>query len=376
MLQQLRRGAVEAAVRLAAPLVRSRRAEIPANVERILVLQLQQVGDTMIFSPTLVALRRKYPSARIDVLANAVSAQLYRYSPLVDHVYVHPGRSFDKPTRIARRKLMGELRGIRYDVAIADVTQRSFSYGLTAWQTGAPVRLGFDDEGHGVFFSHRFVSRNDRSFLEANLELAAALGAEVDAAQEAFFFSSADDHAADALYATLPDGDGPVVLIHPASNWQSKTWFPERWAAVADSLVEIEGARIAFVGTKAESPYVEKIRAAMEYESVSYAGKTSLTGLGAVLARCDLFIGTDSGPRHIAGALRRPQVTLMSSLDLPHRWTLSRANETVLRTDPPCNSCQLSMCAHRTCMDLISIERVLEACRERLPRAQATQLSA
>jgi ADP-heptose:LPS heptosyltransferase len=100
------------------------------------------------------------------------------------------------------------------------------------------------------------------------------------------------------------------------------------------------------------------------------AGETDLCQLGALIARADLFVGTDSGPRHVAGAVRCPQVTVMSSLDDPWRWGLDRPSEVILRTDPSCHGCMLSECSHRLCLDLISADRVIAACQELLTPAR------
>jgi heptosyltransferase I len=149
----------------------------------------------------------------------------------------------------------------------------------------------------------------------------------------------------------------PFVVLHPGSNWQSKTWYAERWAAVAEGLAPLHPV---LVGT--DAPLVDAIGRAIRGPWTSLVGKTDLCQLGAVMERAELCVTTDSGPRHIAGALGRPLVTVMSSLDQPHRWSLQRPNEVVLRTDPPCAACLLSYCSHRTCMDRLTVDMVLSAC--------------
>ena len=366
-----RRVIVHAALRVAEVIVSRRRgaSSRPRAVERILILQLQQVGYTVIFSPALRALRSHFPNAQIDVLGNGVSAQIYKACPFVNHLYVDRWSRYGERRLLPLARLIRVIRRQRYDCVIADVTQRSFRYGLIAFLSGAPVRVGFDDEGHGVFFTHRLRSPAGASFLECNLLAARALGAPTDAMPEAFFYGEEDADHAERLLTEVDDGPGPLVVMHPASNWQSKTWYPERWAEIADRLTAERQARIVFVGTKAEAEYVEGIRALMSAPSVSFAGRTDLAQLGAVVDRCELFVGTDSGPRHIAGALGKPQVTIMSSLDFPHRWTLARPSEIVLRTDPECSACQLSQCGHRRCMDLIDAERAFAACRSLIAHA-------
>jgi ADP-heptose:LPS heptosyltransferase len=297
---------------------------------KILLLQLQQVGDSMAVSPLIRALHQRYPDMMLDVLASPAAQAVHRKSP-----HVHAMRT--------------AARGIRYDCVLACVNQVSFRYALIAALTGARRRLGFDVGGAGFLFTRRMSIPPGMNVLKANMLLAAALDADAANPVEEFWFDDADREAAAHL---VPER--PYVVIHPGSNWQSKTWYADRWAAVADALAPLVPV---FVGTAAEAPLVDEIG-----RGISLVGKTDLCQLGAVMERAELCITTDSGPRHIAGALGRPLVTVMSSLDEPYRWTFDRPNEIVLRTDPPCAACLLSYCSHRTCMDRVTVDAVLSAC--------------
>jgi ADP-heptose:LPS heptosyltransferase len=297
---------------------------------KILLLQLQQVGDSMAVSPLLRALHQRYPDMILDVLASPAAKAVHRKSP---HVHA----------------ILTAARGVRYDCVLACVNQVSFRYAMIAALTGARRRLGFDVDGAGFLFTRRMSIPPGMNVLKANMLLAAALDADATNPVEEFWFDNADREAAAHL---VPEQ--PYVVIHPGSNWQSKTWYADRWAAVADALAPLVPV---FVGTAAEAPLVEQIG-----RGISLVGKTDLCQLGAVMERAELCITTDSGPRHIAGALGRPLVTVMSSLDEPYRWAFDRPNEVVLRTDPPCAACLLSYCSHRTCMDRLTVDAVLSAC--------------
>ena len=360
-----RDGLRRATLGAAAWALRGRGRARPGACDRLLLLQLQNVGDSMIFSRTLQALRARYPSATIDLLVNPVSAQLYARCPLVDRLWVVP-----KGTRggLPSREMLRELRARHYDYAVADITQVSARYGMIAALVGAKASVGFDMAQGGRFFSHRIEVPPAASFVECNLLLARTLGADPSSFGERFYYAANDAALVDDLLSRH-GVRGAFVAIHPTSNWQSKTWFPERWAQLADALVERHGLTVVFVGTAAEAPYVATIREQMTVGSVVLNGTTDLPQLGALLDRAALVVGTDSGPRHIAGALGRPQVTVMSSQDHAHRWGLDRPNEIVLRADPECVGCLLSTCGHRLCMDLIDVSRVLAACGEVLARA-------
>jgi 3-deoxy-D-manno-octulosonic-acid transferase/heptosyltransferase-1 len=260
---------------------------------------------------------------------------------------------------------MRRIREEKYDLVIADVTQRSLRYGMVARATGAPIRAGFDSDGRGFMYNLRLSLPDQMDFVDCNLQLAAALGAPSTNRQLECFYDASDAEHAEALLAGFGDAR-PLIAIHPVSNWQSKTWFVHRWANLADELVERLGARVVFVGSARERPYIEAVNRDAAHQHGSLAGMTTLAQLGAVFARADLVISTDSGPRHIASAMQRPQVTLMSSFDLPYRWQFGWPTETVLRTDPACSPCFQNFCSHRQCMAEITEEAVLNACVERL----------
>ncbi len=340
----------------------------PRELRRILVVQLQQVGDTVIFAPALRAIRERYPDARIDVLAHRVGAQLYRSCPIVDEIIEDPSWGKRWLHLLPLRTLM-RLRARRYDAVVTDVTESSFAYSLLAWLVGAPVRAGFNQASRGALYNGRVPYDDSRGLLQSNLELARALGADVSVPREGIFVGEADRaHARSLLVRHAMLESSPLVLIHPATNWESKLWFEDRWAAVADALVERYGASVLFVGTAAEGPLIERVRAHMRHRSSAAVGETDLPQLAALLEHADLFLGTDSGPRHLAGALGRPQVTIFSAQDYPTRWALDRPNEIRLRSDVACSPCLSAICPRgdRLCTRLIETAQVVEACARHL----------
>jgi ADP-heptose:LPS heptosyltransferase len=327
---------------VAGPAIRRDRDAALPDRPKILLLQLQQIGDSMMVSPLLRALRRRYPNATLDLLTTSVAQAVHRKSPHINRMYVVP----------TWREALGAIRAVRYDCVMACVNQVSFRYAAIAALTGARRRIGFNVDGAGFLYTRSLMVPEGVDVIRANMLLGVAVDADVSAPAEEFWFDDADRAAVAPLV-----GSQPYVVMHPSSNWQSKTWYPDRWAAVADALAPLHAV---FVGTDAK--LVDEITLAMHSPSTSLVGRTDLCQLGAVMERAELVVTTDSGPRHIAGALGRPLVTVMSSLDKPYRWTLSRPNEIVLRTDPSCAACLLSYCSHRTCMDRITVDAVLSAC--------------
>ena len=344
-----------------------RRRPLPAGFapRRILILQLQQLGDSVIFTGALQALRARFPDATIDILASGTSRHVYARWPGLGTLHVaadwRTGRGGNRLRPLL--PLLRALRRRRYDLAVTDIAQQSFKYSLIAWATGAPVRVGFNVNGRGFLHTIQIPYRTGASYFACNLELAAALGADVRGARDAVWFGPDDVAAAESLLARLAvHPERPLVLMHPGSNWQSKTWFEDRWATLADRLIAEADAEVVLVGTEGEREYVERVRERMSAHARSAAGLTTIAQLAALAARAQLFVGTDSGPRHIAGATGVPSVMLMSAQEDTDNWIGFRAQETVLRRLPDCHGCFASTCSHRTCMAMISVDDALQAC--------------
>lgn len=371
-----RREVIEASLRAATRLVGSRllRELELSKIRKIIILQLQNVGDSVAFTPALRAIRTQFPNAKIDLLCSPIASEFYRKCPYVDGVIT------DHWFHARLRGLRSELRLLRairrhgYDLAITDASQTSASYGLLSFATGAHMRLGFGVENRGFLYTAPLLPVANDHFIRDNLRIAEALGARGSSNLVECYFDEQDIEYARSIITALGTPN-PVFAIHPVANWQSKTWFPDRWAAVADALSERHGGVVLFVGTAAERDYIGTIQGLMRSAAHSVAGQTNLSQLAALLSHCQLFLGTDSGPRHIAAGTQRLQITIMSSQDYRTRWDFRRSTEIILRTDPPCSPCFQPFCSHRRCMAEISVQTVLDACDQLLgtcmPRSES-----
>ncbi len=334
---------------------------------RILVLQIQQLGDTLAASGVVRAVSRRYPGASIDVLASPVAAGVYARSSHVRRIHTVARSTHALGRALAWARAIRVARRERYDCVLACTNHVSVRHGLLAWLTGAPERVGFDRGGRGFFFTVRLPVRTERSCYEENMDLARAVdclfGASEGEPADIAFDGSDERQVAALLVAHHIPAGRPLVVLHPGANWQSKTWYAERWSTVADALA-VDGYHPVFVGVASEAPLVQSIRLAMQQTSASLLGCITVPELAALLTQAALFVGTDSGPRHVAAAVGCLQVTIMSAQDVVTRWRIPGARETILRSEPPCAGCLQSSCSHRRCMNGIGADAVVRACRE------------
>jgi len=318
--------------------------------ERIVVRAPNWIGDVVLSLGAVRDLRRNFPRARLEVLARAWVADLYRAVGEVDAV------------RIARspRADADALRGA-FDAGV--VLPNSFGTALALWRAGIPERWGYATEGRRLLLTRapRVPARvRGRSQVYYYRAMLAGVGLHVSAAPDVSLRCPpewTESARADRLLG--PDGDGEWVGVNPGAFYgTAKRWLPERFAAVADTLAE-RGARIVLVGGASERPIGEAIAAQMRSPTRVLCGETTLPELVGVLARLRLLVTNDSGPMHLAAALGVPVVAVFGPTDWRETHPVGDAHR-IVREPVHCSPCGLRECPidHR-CMRRVTVDRVL-----------------
>jgi heptosyltransferase-2 len=322
--------------------------------ERVLVRAPNWVGDVVLSLPALRDLRRRFPTARLEVLARPWVADLYRAVGDVDAVAESRGHAAD----------VSALRG-RHDLGV--LLPNSFGTALVLWRAGVSERWGYATEGRSFLLTRscpvpaRVRGRSQVYYYRAMLE---GLGLAVEGDPDASL-ACPPEWAARAE-ALLGDA-GPWIGVNPGAFYgTAKRWLPERFAAAAGLLAREAGARVAVVGGASERPLGEAIAGQLRARARVLCGETTLADLVGVLSRLRLLLTNDSGPMHLAAALGTPTVAVFGSTDWREtapRSPLSR----VVREETECAPCLLRECPidHR-CMTRVGVDRVVAAARELL----------
>jgi ADP-heptose:LPS heptosyltransferase len=354
--------------------------------ERILAVKLADLGDALLATPALRALRTTYPAARLDALVTPHTADLVRHSGLVDRVLTFPKHDYDAPRDLLRpqhlRRLLGfyaMLRRERYDT-VALFHHLSTGYGRLKWRllataTGAARVAGLaPGPGYG-WLTHPVADQGfgARHEVEYGLAIAEALGATT--ADRALALPPFPDEEERAARWLGPD-TSRYLVVHAGSGGYSRArrWDPGRFAVVASTLAQRFGLRIVIVGThQDDGDAVAEDLAAMVPAAPSMLnlqGKTDLADLAAILRRCRLFLGADSGVMHLAAAAGAPVVAIFGPSN--HRAWAPWAPDhrvAIVRLGIPCSPCSYvgtgvglrEGCAARTCMAELATEQVLDA---------------
>lgn len=285
---------------------------MPKSQPRILIVRLSAIGDVLHGLPVLCALREALPTAFIGWVAEGVSAQLLKNHLALDELITVPRKWLKSPRTVLN--LRRQLRALRFDVAID--MQGLTKSALAATLSGAQVRIGYD--GHdgrelSRWLNNTLVTASGTHVIDRNLELLKPLGIALPAVQFHLDDTPQDVISTQAMLAER-QLHHPFAVINPGAGWPSKVWPAERYAVVANWLGSRHAMRslVVWAGDQ-ERAWAEQIVAGSGGFGV-LAPKTSLRELAAVTRQAALFVGSDTGPLHLAVAVGTPSVGMFGPM--------------------------------------------------------------
>lgn len=342
------------------------------NDSRILIVRLSAIGDALHGLPVLNALRDAMPQAHLAWVVEGRVANLLRGHRALDELITLPRRWLNSPRAIL--DLRRRLRAQNFDVTI-DVQGLTKS-AIAAWLSGAKRRIGFDGkDGREIsrWLNNELVTPTRTHVVDRNLELLAPLG--IKNPQVRF---DLDDTPADAQSV------GQILrncslerfaVINPGAGWPSKLWPPQRYAAVARYLGEQHDLRTLVIwGNDAEHRLAEQVVAGSGGHSL-IAPPTSLSEVAAIARRAVLFVGSDTGPLHLAGAVGTPCVGLYGPSPLDRNGPYGPRHAGVQNVRLSGSSRERRQAGPES-MDAISIDDVCAACERALAQQTPARLSA
>ena len=291
---------------------------------RFLLVHPAFLGDTVFLGPAVRALKARWPGSEVALVVSPRGEAVARRMPGVDEVFVFDKRRTDAGLRGILR-LGARLRAFAPDVAL--VSHPSARSGSVAWLSRAPRRIGYSP-----FCNDRVALDRGRPFVERSLALAARVGAPTGDRRLAL---EPPGELAGYAAEVLRGARRPVVGIVPGAEWATKRWGEERYADLARRL-GATGATILVLGGPSERDLAGAIAGRSGVAVIDSTGNSIAEAL-ALLARCDLVVGGDTGLVHCARALGRPTVLLFGPTD-PGRHVLGE-RERVVRVDLECSPC-------------------------------------
>ncbi len=340
------------------------------NARRVLVVRLDNLGDVLLATPAIRALRRALPRAHLTLLASPAGAPVAPLDPDLDSVLVYqapwmdPDRQLPQdPSREA--STIAEVRRRGYDAAVIFTSyhQSPLPAAYLCYLAGVPLRHAASLDGPGSLLTSRH-RHPDRALheVERGLDLVAGIGVEPAGDDLVLQPRAVDLTAMGELVARQRVDGRPVVVIHPGCRCPSRTYPPEQFAAVAVRLSADLGARIIWTGSADEANWIERLRAKLAEPGVSLAGRTSLSELAALLAASDTLVTNNTGPMHVAAAVKTPVAALFALTNPPEQWHPWRTPYRLLNRPVPCAICYQRVCPHQhECLRGVSPDDVVRA---------------
>jgi heptosyltransferase-2 len=332
--------------------------------DRVLIRQVNWLGDLVMTTPATRAIRSAFPGASLTVQVKHELAGFYDGADWIDEVLPFRRRS-GLAGIVDGWKLFGDLRQRRFDVAV--IFPRSFSSALWPALARIPRRIGYVADGRGFLltdgqdYSGDFLKLHQ---VNDHLELVRrSLGASGDPSDLVLPVDAANRTRMMKWLGARRQREGPLVAMAVAAAYgPAKEWPAERYAALIDRFASLHGAEAVLVGSPGERARCEEVASASRAGALVAAGRTSVGELLALLSLCEGFVGNDSGAMHVAAALGVPTVGIFGSTRPWRTGPLGPATA-VVQHPIDCSPCLQRECrfGHYDCLSSISVESVEEA---------------
>lgn len=347
-----------------------------APIKKILAVRLDHLGDVLMTRPALAALRDRFPSTQIDLLISSDLAQLFedsreirRLIPFQFHWFRRTKKAGFRKRWLERMSLIKQIATEHYDLAIdfrGDLRNILFIF-LAA----IPLRLGYGLTGGGFLLTHTRLFQSEHHRVETNMELLECLNIHEKPPLQSFAYSSQRKNDFWNRFGDrLKPRSQPRLVVHAGAGYPSKRWpfFPE----LLEKMARAELGEIILIGTKEErldSPQ----EGDRDGKMIDLRGETNLGDLPILFDQCDLYIGNDSGPAHLAAAQGLELIILFSGTNDSRQWRPWSDKLHLINHPVPCSPCEAEECPleHHDCMKKITVDQVFNEIESTLQKVSA-----
>lgn len=321
------------------------------------------IGDLLLVTPVLRTLRTNFPAAHVALLADAKLADLVRLNQnLSELITIDKKGHHDKLLNYIR--FIGGIRKQKFDLVINLHKNERASF--IAALSGAKKIVGYSTFGPGLLFDQVIENRKRlKHQVEAHFDvLRETLGiTDIDDRGIEMWLDETAEKSAERIWQQAFPANQRVIGLNIGASWPTKRWPKEYFAELADRLVD-EGFGIAYFGGPMDVEIVDQAINLMKHKNhplvVRCTGKVTLMELAALLKKCCVFVTNDSGPMHIAVAMRVPLVSMFGASPVQGFWPYNDIS-IVLKTPLPCHPCYEHACklGGLECMHAITVDEVI-----------------
>jgi lipopolysaccharide heptosyltransferase II len=344
----------------------------PESIRSILVVRLYFVGDVLLSTPVLAALRQTFPAARITVLIKKRAREILFGNPNVDEVMEYDAVERYHSPRWSLR-LARELRRRRFDLAVDLTGDLRSSWLLFASDPG--FRVGVNHAGLGFLLDRRIPYRADGPVVDHLVSAVEAVGARLpgEAAPRMYLSEEERVRAHSILSGVKIESGDAYVALAPGANWPFRRWPAERFGQLAAFARDGLGLPSVVLGSPDDGAIGDAVVGSSSGAATSLVGRTTLRTLAAVSAGADAFVGNDSGPLHVAASVGTPVVGLFGP-NTPERFAPRGAPSRVIWPAYACSPCSQKRCVRPEdpCMSVITVDEVYRALEDLVREGRAS----
>ncbi|MCL5026236.1 MAG: glycosyltransferase family 9 protein [Chloroflexi bacterium] len=347
------------------------------EVKNVLVVRLDNFGDVLLSTPAIRAIKETLPGVKVTLLASAAGAQVAELDPDIDDVIVYEAPWMDVwqclPQDSQReQEMIARIRAQRFDGAVIFTSswQSPLPAAYMCYVADVPLRLAISTDRSGSLLTtcHRPPPLPIVHEVQRALDLVGTVG----------FHSRSDDlvlkvdtqlraSVLDRLASEGMRSEQPLAVIHPGCNTPARTYPWDGYAEIADLLDRRLGCQIVFTGSSSEAGLVQRIQQRMTRPSLNWVGRSTFRGFAGLVAVADIVITNNTGPQHLAAALKTPEVVLFALTSPPEQWGPWRVPHRLLYHQVPCAFCQSRICpTDHACLRQVTPEAVVSAAEELL----------
>lgn len=324
------------------------------NIKRILLVNTTALGDTLLSTPAIRAVRRKFQEAYIASLVHLRQQDILKNNPRINELIIYHGK-YKGLLRLVRR-----LRKKKFDLVIV-LHANDPDIVPIIYLTGARYRVGWAESKFSFLFTHTFKRPENKILhtIDQRFGILESIGIEPDSINMEYFLDEKDEKSSyDFLRENRITETDILIGLHPFGSLESKAW--PNYIDFLEKISKSDRFKLVLIGGKRHEREVFENRSKIGDKIISAVGKTYVGETAALIKKCRVFVTTDSGPFHLAVALKRPTILLVGPTLIevtgPYQ---DRELHRVIKEDVNCAPCRLKTCDEHTCMRNITPEKVI-----------------
>ena len=334
------------------------------KIAKIIVVRIDRIGDLALTTPLFKNIKKSIPDCRLSVLANKTGCALLYNNPNIDDVIIYD------PKKFLWSKIRGllKLRSYHFDLSIDPYADYELKTALISSLIGAKKRIGYSSSGRQLFFNLQAPKlRGDQHFIEISLDLLKPLGISANDKNPEIFLTKSERQWAKSLLATKTNSDKPVIAIHPGAYFPSQRWPPDYYAQFVNLLGHSDEVSFVLLGGSGDLDELDAVQSGIDGSICTFV-TSNIRQLAAIISLCQIMLCNNSGPLHVASAVKTPTISFAGPTDIV-RWLPVGLNHRIFRVEGlECIGCRQAYCQKKThdCMRLIKPVEVVREIKEML----------